>query len=74
MLAILLAEAWLILAFLVVYEAFEGLLRRVKTKSGAGVFEYESWPNIVADVLVAMLPWFIVWLFFPWYEAPLRFF
>lgn len=73
-LAILLAEAWLILALLIVYEAFEAALRRVKTKAGAGVFEYESWPNIIADVIVAMVPWLILVLFFPWYEAPLRMF
>ena len=73
-LALLLAEPWLIAALLIVYEAFEAALRRIKTKAGAGVFEYESWPNIIADVLVAMVPWLIMWLFFPWYEAPLRMF
>lgn len=73
-LALLLAEPWTILALLVLYEAFEAGLRRYKTRSGAGVFEYESWPNIVADVIVAMVPWLILWLFFPWYEAPIRFF
>jgi hypothetical protein len=71
-LAILLAEAWAILGLAILYEVLEALLRRIKTRSGAGVFEYESWPNIVADVVVAMVPWLIVRLFFPWYEAPLR--
>lgn len=73
-LALLLAEGWLILALLILYEAFEEALRRVKTKAGAGVFEHESWPNIIADVIVAMVPWLIVVLFFPWYQAPFRLF
>lgn len=73
-LAILLAEVWLILTLLILYEAFEAALRRVKTKSGGGVFEYESWPNIIADIIVAMVPWLIVALFFPWYDAPIRVF
>jgi hypothetical protein len=40
----------LALAALVAYEAFEGLLRRIKLEDG-GLFEYESWGNIVVDVL-----------------------
>ncbi|HEX2066970.1 MAG TPA: hypothetical protein VHI93_09180 [Candidatus Thermoplasmatota archaeon] len=40
---------------LTVYEAAEGALRRVKRDpSGRGLFEYESWPNILADVLVGL--------------------
>lgn len=73
-LALLLAEPWLIAALLILYELFEGALRRVQTKAGAGVFEHESWPNIVADVLVALVPWLIVWIVFPSYEAPFRMF
>lgn len=73
-LALLLTEPWAILALLILYEAFEGALRRVKTKAGGGVFEFESWPNVIADVIVAMVPWLIVWLFFPGYTAPFRFF
>ena len=73
-LALLLAEPWVILALLILYEAFEGALRRVKTKAGGGVFEYESWPNVIADVIVAMAPWLILWMFFPWYQAPFRVF
>jgi hypothetical protein len=42
------------------YEVFEAALRRIKTQSGAGVFEYESWPNIVADVLVGIAGFFVV--------------
>lgn len=56
-LAVLLEEFWIASFLLVVYEVVEALLRRIKTKSGAGVFEYESWPNIVADVVVALLGW-----------------
>ena len=53
-------HSWLLsLALLVVYEVFEALLRRIKTKSGAGVFEYESWPNIVADVVIGMIGWVV---------------
>lgn len=35
---------------LVVYEIVEALLR--KRRSGAGVFEHESWGNIIADIIV----------------------
>ncbi|HUR62974.1 MAG TPA: hypothetical protein VM241_00680 [Candidatus Thermoplasmatota archaeon] len=42
-------------ALLALYEAFEGVLRRVnRDAEGRGLFEYESWPNILADVLVGM--------------------
>ena len=39
---------------LVGFEAFEGALRRFQDGSGEGLFEYESWPNVVADVLTGM--------------------
>lgn len=41
------------LALLVGFEALEGALRR--TKDRGGLFEYESWPNIVADVVTGMI-------------------
>lgn len=41
------------LGALVVYELFEGGLRRIKLRDG-GLFEHESWPNVVADVVVGM--------------------
>jgi hypothetical protein len=48
----------LVLALLAAYEAFEGALRRVKgRRTGKGVFEHESWTNIVHDVLFGMLGW-----------------
>lgn len=50
-LGVLLDSPWVALAVLVVYEGVEGLLRRIKVEDG-GLFEYESWPNIVVDVLV----------------------
>lgn len=54
-LGFLTASFLLVLALLVAYEAFEGVLRHVKRdEAGRGLFEYESWPNIVADVLVGM--------------------
>lgn len=45
----------LALLALTVYEGFEAVLRRVKRDpAGKGLFEYESWPNIGADILVGM--------------------
>jgi hypothetical protein len=45
----------LALALLVAYEALEAGLRALKRDpAGKGLFEYESWPNIAADVLVGM--------------------
>jgi hypothetical protein len=42
-------------ALLVAYEGLEGILRRVRPDpSGRGLFEFESWPNILADILVGM--------------------
>jgi hypothetical protein len=43
-----------VLALLVAYEAFEGGLRQYRLEEG-GVFEYESWPNIAADIMLGML-------------------
>src|SRR5687768_7594259 len=43
------------LAALVLYEGFEGLLRRVKRQGGKGLFEHESWANITYDVLFGMM-------------------
>lgn len=44
---------------LVLYEAVEALLR--KGRSGVGVFEYESWTNILVDILVGMLGLAAAW-------------
>jgi len=44
---------WAALALLVAFEAFEGVMRRVKP-DGEGLFEYESWPNVGMDVVVGM--------------------
>jgi hypothetical protein len=44
----------LVLTLLLLYEAFEGFLRRVKTEDG-GLFEYESWPNIAIDIAAGMV-------------------
>lgn len=56
---------------LVAYEAFEGGLRRVKTRGKKdGVFEHESWRNIVADVVLGFAGFGIMHLavspFLPW--------
>jgi hypothetical protein len=54
-LAVVLPSFLWVLALLVAYEALEGVLRHVRPDpNGRGLFEYESWPNIVADVLVGM--------------------
>jgi hypothetical protein len=45
----------IVVALLVGYEALEGILRHIKPDpNGKGLFEYESWPNIIADVLVGL--------------------
>lgn len=41
------------LVAIVGYEGLEGLLRRIKTEEG-GLFEYESWPNVLADILLGI--------------------
>jgi hypothetical protein len=45
---------WTALVVVVGYEGLEGVLRRVKVQDG-GLFEYESWPNIGADIVLGML-------------------
>lgn len=61
----LLGVPWLVaFAVLVVYEVIEAGLRRVK-RGGAGLFEYESWPNIGTDILVAMVGFALTWLWLP---------
>lgn len=40
---------------LVGFEALEGALRRARSKEAGGLFEYESWPNIAADVMTGMI-------------------
>lgn len=44
---------WTALSAIVGYEGFEGLLRRIRLKDG-GLFEYESWPNIAADIVLGL--------------------
>jgi hypothetical protein len=56
-------------ALIVGYEAFEGGLRHIKTEEG-GLFEYESWPNIGADIVLGLAGYAIMHLaiepFLPW--------
>lgn len=40
-------------ALLVGFEALEAVLRRFKTEEG-GLFEYESWPNVIADLILGL--------------------
>lgn len=48
-------SGWLVpLSLLVAFEAAEGVLRRIPFKAG-GLSEYESWPNILADLFVGMV-------------------
>lgn len=43
------------LVMLVGFEAFEAALRTIRTKEAGGMFEYESWPNIVGDVVTGFI-------------------
>ena len=45
---------WTATALVVGYEGLEALLRRIKLEDG-GLFEYESWANIAADVVLGLL-------------------
>jgi len=38
-------------ALIVGFEGLESILRRIKT-NGEGLFEYESWPNVAADIVI----------------------
>lgn len=50
------------LIIVILYEGLEGVLRRVKLKDG-GLFEYESWANIIIDILVAVVGYALaIWL------------
>lgn len=50
----------LALALLLLYEAFEAVLRRVPRRGRrAGVFEPESWRNIRFDILFGMIGWLL---------------
>lgn len=57
-LALLVDPWWMALVLLVGYEVLEAGLRHIPGKDG-GLFEYESWPNIFADVAFGMLGWFL---------------
>ena len=48
-------------AALTLYEVAEAGLRRIRLKEG-GLFEYESWPNIVLDVVVGMAGFWAAWV------------
>lgn len=66
----LLPIGWLLAAGLIVgYEVLEAGLRRIKTEEG-GLFEHESYPNIVADVVLGLAGFGIIHLavapFLPW--------
>ena len=43
---------WLAIALIFGFEVLEAVLRRIPVKGGGGLFEYESWPNVVADIVV----------------------
>lgn len=66
----LLPIGWLwAVAAVVGYEVLEAGLRRIKTRGG-GLFEYESWPNIAADIVIGLAGFAIVHVavapFLPW--------
>ncbi len=66
----LLPVGWPIVVVLIAgYELLEGGLRRVKNKEG-GLFEYESWANIGADLALGLTGYAIMHLalrpFLPW--------
>ena len=51
------------------FEVLEGGLRQIKTtKRAGGLFQYESWPNIIADIIVGAAGFFLGqgarWLWF----------
>lgn len=56
-LGVLSQKWWLAFALVAGFELFEAVMRRVK-RHGAGIFEYESWPNIIADIAIGMLGWY----------------
>lgn len=58
-LALLVADWRIVLGLLVAFEGLEGALRRIRVKEG-GLFEYESWPNIVGDLVVGMAGFFVI--------------
>jgi len=69
----LLPIGWLwAFAIVIGYEGFEAVLRRVKTEDG-GLFEYESWRNILVDVVLGLGGYAIlhvaVFPFLPWAEG-----
>lgn len=57
------------LAVILGFELVEAGLRRVKHE-GKGLFEYESWPNIAADVVVAVAAFAVARYLLP-FEGPL---
>ena len=66
----LLPISWpLAVALILGYELVEGGLRHVKTEEG-GLFEYESWANIGADVVLGLSGYAIMHVslapFIPW--------
>ncbi|MBI2079088.1 MAG: hypothetical protein HYT80_12120 [Euryarchaeota archaeon] len=56
---------WLAVGAIVGFELVEGGLRRISVKGGGGLFEYESWPNVVTDVLVGVAGYVAVHAFWP---------
>jgi hypothetical protein len=46
------------LGLIVGFEVLEGGLRRIK-RDGEGLFEYESWTNIAADIVVGAVGYFL---------------
>lgn len=65
-LALVVGPWYVALGLLVAYEGLEAGLRRIKVEEG-GLFEYESWPNIVADVAVGMLGFAVLRASWAWH-------
>lgn len=57
---------WLALVLLAAFEVFEAGLRRVQ-RGGKGLFEHESWPNIIVDIVVGMAGWGVGWWVGGWF-------
>lgn len=56
---------WLAIGAIVGFEVLEAALRGIKGKKGGGLFEYESWPNVVADIVVGALGYLVIHAFWP---------
>jgi hypothetical protein len=66
LLGVLTQTWWLALVLVVGFEILEAGMRRIK-RHGKGLFEYESWPNIIADIVIGILGWYTTafWIAIP---------